>query len=201
MGDILRGNMVVRRVRRLEIKARETKAGVGDTSALAMVALFVPPEVTDRLYIPGGETPEGMHVTLAFLGEIEKIKNVEEAVRRAVQDLARQYPPLRGVINGIGRFIQTHKDGMHAVYASPDLPGLPELRQALVARLAEVGCPQQSEHGFVPHITLNYVDKDEPTPAVLDEPVPVEFTALSIEWGNVRTDYPLTAGEATPDPA
>lgn len=65
--------------------------------------------------------------------------------------------PLTGEVNGYGRFIHTHKDGMHCIYANFDCPGLSELRNDLVRYPVDQGCNVTMDHGFTPHITLAYV--------------------------------------------
>lgn len=167
---------------------RMQEATKGDVSDLGMVALFVPEDVAGRLRLRGGEEAEDMHVTLLFLGEVSKIAN-PDMVKAVIADVAQSYRPLTGQINGIGRFVQTHKEGYHVIYASPDLRALSGLRQDVVNHLSNHGIDSPSEHGFVPHITLTYVPEGTSTPDVLQKPIPVTFDAISVVIGGERTDY------------
>ena len=168
---------------------RRTEADQGDVDTVGMVALFVPPAVAQKLAVPGGVAATEMHLTLAFLGEVAQIRN-PDMIRAQVAEIALGRPPLRGTINGVGRFLQTHKDGEHAIYASPDLKALPEFRQSVIERLRG-HCQMPSDHGFVPHITLTYVGEDDPTPPDLVQPTPVVFDTISVVLAGQRTDYKL----------
>jgi HK97 family phage portal protein len=109
-----------------------------------MVALYMPDNVTKQIVsnkpsFPSGSevlSPDEMHVTLAYLGEIEKLKYSQEELISKISELATSFHgPLTGTINGMGKFFTSHIDGMGVVYLNFDAPELPDLRQELVSLL------------------------------------------------------------------
>jgi hypothetical protein len=75
-----------------------------------------------------------------------------------------------------------------------DVPGLTELRQSVVAALESAGHPQQSEHGFTPHMTLGYdLPELDPVPAT-----PVTFDTAYLVVGEQRFPLPLNGEPAQP---
>jgi 2'-5' RNA ligase len=164
----------------------ETEKAEANTGA--MVALYPSPDVAQQLAQEGGEPVEELHLTLAFLGGAAAIGE-PEALKGLVQGFAAATPPLAGEIAGLGHFTS----GEEAVtYASPDLPGLPGMRQCLVEALEEAGFGPSKEHGYIPHITLAYDHREPDVPNV-----PLRFECLSLVLGDERTDYPLTGKEPT----
>jgi 2'-5' RNA ligase len=154
----------------------------------AMVALYPSYEVAQTLSQPGGEPPEELHLTLAFLGEASKLGNLE-ALATVVAGCAASLPPLTGEIAGIGHFTAGPEP---VTYASPDVPGLPEFRQCVSEALAGAGFPPTSDHGFTPHITLAY-DHIEPQVPNLA----LAFNALSLVVAGERLDFPLIGKTAS----
>lgn len=139
----------------------------------AMVALRLPDALDDlRLHVreqlPSGATftPAGeLHVTLAYLGEAAQYDAATQAaIARAVNSVALRWPPVEGQIGGLARFAGSGDDDGDPIVALYDAPSLPELRQDLVAALAQAGAQVARNHGFTPHITLAYVPGDAPTP-------------------------------------
>lgn len=166
----------------LEVKAAEPMIGDG-----AMVALYLDPQVAGDLAVPDGNPPGELHVTLAFLGGDGAVPD-PQPILDALRPVAAGHQPLAGQLGGIGVF----PDGENGtpVWVPVDVPGLTELRQAVVAALEAAGHPQQSEHGYTPHVTLGYdLPSLEPVP-----PTPVEFGQVVLTVGEQR--YPLTLGEA-----
>lgn len=166
----------------LEVKAAEPMIGDG-----AMVALYLDPQVAGDLAVPDGNPPGELHVTLAFLGGDGAVPD-PQPILDALRPVAAGHQPLAGQVGGIGVF----PDGENGtpVWVPVDVPGLTELRQAVVAALEAAGHQQQSEHGYTPHVTLGYdLPSLDPVP-----PTPVEFGQVVLTVGEQR--YPLTLGEA-----
>jgi hypothetical protein len=96
----------------------------------AMVALYLPDETVDILaaYINGKDWPEGavlqqpydLHLTLAYLGETDDMEGGlnRDQLSLLVDQFAAGHAPISGSINGVGRFLDTHKDGQHCIYAT-----------------------------------------------------------------------------------
>ena len=168
-----------------------------DHSSTAMVGFFLPVDVAAKLAIPEGDSldghviaPEGMHMTLVFLGDVTGLDRA--AIQAVIERFASARAPVDCSISGIGRFA-TLDNGMNPVYASVDGPDLPEFRQALAEELEAAGIAGPQNHGFTPHITLMYLPPETETPAILPEPIPFTMNALHLAWGEERIEIPLSA--------
>lgn len=166
-----------------------------DYSSGIMVALMLPASVAASLALPGGLPAAELHVTLAYLGDVQ---DVDDAARflpdllAAVGEVAEEYGPVEGTVGGVGRFCGDGGDD--PFYASLDAPRLDELRTDLVRELRDAGIEPSSTHGFTPHIALSYVPAGDPPPLPrLPAPVPVVVDALTVMFGAARVDVPLTA--------
>jgi 2'-5' RNA ligase len=158
--------------------AEERKEGV-------MVALFLQPELAAQVALDGGEPPEELHITLAFLGEASELQD-PEALQTLVGEWAAQAPPLTGEISGVGLFTAGPEP---VTYLSVDLPALPDARQQLVDSLVDAGQPVSFTHGFTPHCTLAYEDR---VTDVQSSGEAISFDSVAIVVGEQRTDYKLT---------
>ena len=180
-GGNLNDAEVVKTNRQGLLEAAFTEAAAKHTGA--MIALYPPKHLADKLAVPGGEKPDDMHVTLAFLGKADQLKS-PEMVKAVARSLAERHPPISGAMSGHGVFTQ----GADApvTYASADLPALPGFRQKLVRLLHATGHTPSGEHGFTPHMTLAYG-----TPKVSVPATPVTFDTLSAVIAGERHDYPF----------
>jgi 2'-5' RNA ligase len=153
-----------------------------------MVALYPDPESAARIAVPGGLEPDDLHVTIAYLGTdpVDDPTALASAIGAAVADVG----PLEGSVGGIGRF-PAGPDG-EPVWVPVDVPGLDRLRVAVTGALADAGRPQQSEHGFTPHMTLGYgLDDVDVVP-----PTPLSFSDAYLVVGTNR--YPIPLAPAAP---
>lgn len=173
-------------------------AAAGPPSRGAMIAFVPPPEIAETLTQYGTEPASEMHVTLAYLGQVDEDGtlpgpqgpvSLDEAVN-AVHLFAAQSAPLPSAkVSGIGRFVQP--DGGEVTYAPIDAPGLNEFRAALVQTLDAAGVPHSRLHGFSPHLTLSWSDGPMDTPPLLEWPV----TEIGVWWAGTRTMIPLGSGD------
>jgi 2'-5' RNA ligase len=170
-----------------------------------MIALF--PDVRAARAIAGQagvtEPVEDLHLTLAFMGDSSEFPQSNDKARvvEAVKQWAiEQGKPLKGAINGLGRFFNAESDDTNAVYVSPDVPGLPELRQSLCDWIEASGFDYAQNHGFTPHMTVAYVPVDAPTPAIRVE-TPVTFDKVTLAWGDEHIEFPLGTAVAMKDTA
>lgn len=166
-----------------------------------MIALYPDPRAARAIGgLPGvTEQPKDLHVTLAFLGDSTEVplSSSKDRIIAGVKQWALEHgTPLKGVINGVGRFFNVENDNTNAVYVSPDVPGLPELRQSLVQAIQSTGIEYAQNHGFTPHMTVAYVPVDAPTPDIRPD-VPVIFTTATLAWGDEHIPFPLGVGAAT----
>jgi 2'-5' RNA ligase len=169
----------------------------------AMVALY-PPQ-SQALAISAGldavtwppdakvTLPSEMHITLAFLGEAASI---DEARRRGMAAKAEQMlqaVPAALRFNGVARFNGSEEEG-DAIVVLLSNANLNTLA-ANVRR--EIG--NESDHPFLPHMTLAYIPKDAPTPTV-----PPLFEALRIDRlslvfaDEAFAEWKLSSGVALP---
>jgi 2'-5' RNA ligase/GNAT superfamily N-acetyltransferase/ADP-ribose pyrophosphatase YjhB (NUDIX family) len=151
-----------------------------------MVALYPDPELAVELSLNKGEEPKQLHLTLAYLGNVSEHGNDPSAVLDAVRKWAENCPPLQGEISGYGKFVGGDEP---VTYASVDLPDLPEQRQALVDALGRTPCPAKEDHGYTPHITLDYASRRPK----IEKPIPVSFGEVHVVWG--LEDYSLPLGD------
>lgn len=145
-----------------------------------MVALFLPrPE---DLSLDGGEPPEDLHITLAYLGDSRRLD--QQQVIAAVEEWALRTPRLSGSISGSGVFTE----GPSPVsYLSVDMPRLPEAREALVRTLESYGLPVSKQHGFTPHITLDYARRKVEVPSSYK----LRFGHAVVAFGGDRIHVPF----------
>jgi 2'-5' RNA ligase len=174
--------------RKKEIAAKEIHTGV-------MVAFYLDtfsPEAAVKLQIPGGETWDALHITLAYLGDSTELgPDVEAELYRLVSEFARSSSPLEGIVSGIGLFNNTEEGGSNAFVALFDSPALPDFRTRLMGMLQANGIMPVQNHGFTPHITLQYVPKGQPLPQVELLAMPMIFNKVTVKWGDKRMDFTL----------
>lgn len=174
---------------------REQQTGV-------MVAFFPDDAVAQTLYQAAQDAglsdvtePADMHITLAYLGDITDIDIERDELERMIGRFSRISSSLSGIVSGVGRFNTDEGDGTNPVYASVDMPGLPEWRQSLVDYLRLRGVPVSMRHGFTPHITLAYVPSENPTPNIRLPQINLVAGAVTLAWGGERKTFDLMIGE------
>lgn len=96
--------------------------------------------------------PENMHITLAFLGEVEerRVAEVEDAAFAATEG---QAAPLKLAAQGIGAFPNERKARVLWAGLTGDVPALIALQKALMTELRAAGF-QPDDKRFHPHITI-----------------------------------------------
>jgi len=87
---------------RFRRKAGGSLAAAAPTPTAAMVAVYPDPEEAVLLAQPGGEPAEILHVTLAFLGELDP--DQAEAAAAVVRHAAAEHGPLEGEVGGVASF-------------------------------------------------------------------------------------------------
>lgn len=119
-----------------------------------MVALVPPAEVCHGLAVDGGEPVDNMHITLAYLGGKEEHDEDQLAMLpHYVQAWARTQKPLKARVGGVGTFVNPAE---HVLWAAVDIPHGTVFRDSLVDFLERRGYQVRHDHGWTPHITLQY---------------------------------------------
>lgn len=177
-----------------------------------LVALWPPPDVAHALAVDGGEPEEDLHLTLAYCptANPDQIQLAQLIVR--LSELAGHQRPVGAKVSGLGVFRTAGgDDGKHVLYASVDAPDLDSLRMGACRTLCDVGLDKSKEHGYTPHITLEYVpvgagtegtgvESDEVVSRLFDRTgeVSFHFDRLVLAMGGDRLEFPLT-GSHTPE--
>jgi len=105
--------------------------------------------------------PEGIHLTLKFLGEIS-----DAQTKQVVEALAQIGPfePFSVEVKGFGFFPQAHRPRVFwAGVAAP--PGLAELAARVESRMEKIGFARE-DRAFAPHLTLARFQVPRPQPAL-----------------------------------
>lgn len=159
-----------------------------------MVAVYPDEATAEQIAVPGGDKPDQLHITLAYLGKVtddvgagSTLADATGRIVAAAQIAAATHEPLTGKVGGIGRFPDTG-DGV-PVWAPVDVVGLGALRESVVTALTDAGLPVMTDHGFTPHLTLGYNLDMSLIPPLED--VPVSFDKLVVAVGGARTEVRL----------
>lgn len=150
-----------------------------------MVAFYPYPVQAAELAIDGGESPENLHVTLAYLGDVgqDLAEDRREQFVNVVTGWAAGQAPVSAIINGIGLFTTPEP----VTYANIDSPQLPALHQSLHAVLRAAGFAPYANHGFTPHMTLIYGDRRD-----LDLPAAeLRFETVTVAWAGDTIVLPM----------
>jgi 2'-5' RNA ligase len=157
-----------------------------DVGGQAMIAVYPMPLEARTIAAEGANPWETLHVTLIFLGPAADLDM--EAVNEVAAMVASSCQPLQGTVGGVG-FFASGPDGV-PLLALPDVQGLSALRECVAMELAAIGVESPSEHGWLPHMTLDYQDDPSvPDLALLGESL--HFDYLSVVVADERTDYRL----------
>ncbi|MYX26760.1 hypothetical protein GTY75_08765 [Streptomyces sp. SID8381] len=154
----------------------------------AMIALYPPRDVAERIAQPEGTAPRDLHITLAYLGDAAQLGGHPDDLADLVRSALTDANPLEGSIGGIGRFPDTG-DG-EVTWVPVDVAGLTELRTRIAEALRQSVFADKfrEEHGFTPHVTLGYR-----LPGIAPFPqIPVRFDDVVVVQGPKRTPIPLT---------
>jgi RNA 2',3'-cyclic 3'-phosphodiesterase len=121
--------------------------------------------------------PEGIHLTLKFLGDtpLERIEEVKAALARA----AAKVDPFSFSISGLGCFPNTRQPRVVWVGLQEPTGAMVRLRDAVEAQVAPLGFP--TEHrAFSPHLTLGRVQRYTSKSEVRDIGQAVAASAIGV---------------------
>ena len=103
-------------------------------------------------------TPESMHLTLLFLGEVDDREL--HAVCKAVKEVAAGEPPFPLRVSGLGAFPTARRPKILWAGIVEGVEPLQRLNAALEERMLDLGCYRKEERGYSPHLTLGRVKGD-----------------------------------------
>lgn len=172
----------------------------GSESIRAFIAVELPDEVRKGLAGLRDElkkdehrfvkwvAPEGIHLTLKFLGNVpsEQIPEISGALKKATGGV----PPFRLNIAGLGTFPGPRQVRVFWVGIGGELDTLSRLQENIDSELAPLGFSRE-ERRFVPHLTLARIRQDaSPSQrrsfgelvdtAVFSDEYQIEVTAVSL---------------------
>lgn len=172
----------------------------------AMVALVPSEADSARLAVEGGEDPDQLHVTLAYLGDAADIP--DEARQRIVEAMRRVADGLPvGEADGFAVSVfnpgdATDRDTCVVLGLSGD--GLEDIHGAVEEALTNL----QTDGGFtlpeqhtpwIPHLTLTYTDDLSVVEQVADRVGPVAFDRVRVAFAGENVDIPFGASDMRPD--
>jgi RNA 2',3'-cyclic 3'-phosphodiesterase len=124
--------------------------------------------------------PEGIHLTLRFLGEVPDAE--QGRTHRAWSDAAARCRPCRFGLRGLGTFPGPGRPRVLwvGVEETPETAGaLSETAAEIEAAARSLGFPAEAR-GFRPHLTLARAAKPRPSP------VPEHLRAVELDGGEAR---------------
>lgn len=180
----------------------QTEEGASQHTGM-MLAFLLDGPTAAQLAIPGGEPADDLHITLAYLGDMEEQPEDDllrphtspEKIREAIELVAADSKPIAGRITGLGRFTPAETDE-DPIIALVDVPGLVELRTMLVEFIEAAGYFIANDHGYTPHITLAYIPQDAPMPIESVPALPLDLNTVWLCVGEERIPFRL-GGDAT----
>jgi 2'-5' RNA ligase len=124
-------------------------------------------------------SPESMHVTLLFLGEVDDREL--HAVCRAVQQIAAREPSFTLAVSGVGAFPNARRPKIVWAGITEGAEELQRLYDDLETRMLDLGCYRKEQRGYTPHLTLGRVKAERDGFALAPE------LAKLAEWDGGRT--------------
>jgi len=103
--------------------------------------------------------PDGMHVTLLFLGEVDDRDLL--SVCRAVTKIAQREPPFAMRVSGVGAFPNPRRPKVVWGGITDGAEPLRRLFTLLEREMLELGCHRREERDYTPHLTLGRVKSEE----------------------------------------
>jgi 2'-5' RNA ligase len=153
-----------------------------------MVAWMLPDYVAEQVAIPGGQPAEDLHVTLAYLGDAAALSIADQRkLIGVVGEVCLTQATLRGSIQGTGTF--SNGEETDPFWVGVNIPGITELRQALVTALVDAGIQPQgfsAEQTYTPHITVDYIPGGSTIPPLDFQPVDVCVDKITVCVGPHR---------------
>lgn len=161
-----------------------------------MLAFYLRPEDAQALAL--GDGPDGvevvpaqeLHVTLAYLGDIDELEIDEAWLLQIANDIAQNEVLVTADVCGHGRFVGSEEDGTEAVFAIVQSEQLYRFRRWMVGFLSDYDSAPDCHWGYLPHITLAYAPAGVKVPLAIERRALV-FDQLAVSWGDRTILFPL----------
>lgn len=154
----------------------------------AMLAVFAPPGIANRIAIPGGEPANDLHITLFYFGDNADLGDYErKLILELTAGLTAEYPGLDVLLHGTEVFEENEERPLVARVWSPTLE---TFRGHLAERLDGAGIVYSKDYEFKPHMTLKYLNQESAPDVQVEE----YFTAKKVEARFADTRYPVFFG-------
>ena len=157
-----------------------------DEEGVAIMLMF-PPDVSRQIAIQGGTPPEQIHITVGYFGKINEAPSLAE-LQKLCAHLATMHQPFKVRLSGLTRFSGKDRDAFVVNVASPDVE---DVRRALVLLAEDAGLDMRREHGYTPHVTLGYLEHDDPVPMQRWQEVEVPVTHIVLGYGDNYEPFTL----------
>lgn len=151
-------------------------------------------DLAKALSQPSGIQPQDLHLTILYLGDAADYDLDLVAAITKVFTVSTGWGKIEGCVTGLGRFVGKLA-GEDVVVALLDVPQLINVRNALKDALFYGGAVPVSsplyneEHGYLPHITLDYVARTQSSPTPLTETLPLCIDSLTVAAGDTRMEF------------
>jgi 2'-5' RNA ligase len=97
-------------------------------------------------------TPESMHITLLFLGDVEDREL--HSVCRVVKEIASREPPFSVRVSGVGAFPSARRPKIVWAGLTEGVEELQRLHESLEEKMLDLGFCGKEEREYTPHLTL-----------------------------------------------
>jgi 2'-5' RNA ligase len=179
----------------------DTMTAAAEVHTGAMIALKLSDADAQRIAVDGGEDPNELHITLAYLGEAALIPaEVQEALIDCVSRCTAGISTVVGNVFAVNMFNPDPATVVAGAYDSCVTLGvggaqIDRVHQLIMTHVEDVFHSalidvHEQHKPWVPHITLVYTD-DADLSYFVDRVGPVTFDAVRIAFGGENYDIPL----------
>lgn len=153
----------------------------------AVISLYLPEDVAQKIAISDGEEPEDLHITLAYLGDDVAEDKINKLVS-LLSEFAESQQDIVGKLNGVARFTEEEPNPFVLLFDSAQVV---KARQCLIGALEFNDVWYSVDHGFIPHVTITYLEPADENPFNEFETLDVTLATLTLDIGDQRWDFPL----------
>lgn len=182
----------------------ESPVAKADESSMggAMVALLVPQEVSNSIYVRDGLDPGEHHITLFFLtNDAATIPYHErEKINRIVERVAERHATLIGVLDDHYRSFPPgpNSNGLVPWWRKPVVLGVQDLRDDIAKEFDRQGVEYSKNFEWSPHVTITYLPPNQkPQMDMSLKKEPLTFTNVVVRFAGKDTVHGLTGRPAS----